>query len=313
VESAVAPTETATPAAPVETPDPAGAESTKEAGSGTGGGGSTPVSAPASSHLSQTSTLPSTRAASSTTHASGTAVVHSVRSQVRELNTTASTDQVGELAESVRHDTAAAAQVVDRATPDRAAPFGRVWHLVRHSLQLGSDALRAGLIDLLAPDIAKILPSQAGVAIGTRSHHAASRLPNALPTGAYLRYRATLMNPFLTQPLAEIGGVEAARLGAPNATAIGDSSPAPAVALGDSRTSSSERSVNLPTVGGEGPPPFPTLPQTAASGLGSSSFVPIVALLALLALVVPAILRRLREVPSFRAPLLFVCVLERPG
>jgi hypothetical protein len=49
------------------------------------------------------------------------------------------------------------------------------------------------------------------------------------------------------------------------------------------------------------------------SGSGASFFVPIAALLALLALASPAILRRLRELPDFPAPTPFVCALERPG
>jgi len=50
-----------------------------------------------------------------------------------------------------------------------------------------------------------------------------------------------------------------------------------------------------------------------SSGSGASFFVPIAALLALLALASPAIFRRLRELPDFPAPTPFVCALERPG
>jgi hypothetical protein len=53
--------------------------------------------------------------------------------------------------------------------------------------------------------------------------------------------------------------------------------------------------------------------QAAASAPGGSSFVPIVALLALLALVAPAMLRRHWEMPASAAPIPFVCALERPG
>lgn len=64
---------------------------------------------------------------------------------------------------------------------------------------------------------------------------------------------------------------------------------------------------------GNHPLPHQGSSQAAASGLGGSSFVPIVALLALLALAVPAIFRRLREMPDFAAPIPYVCALERPG
>jgi hypothetical protein len=275
------PTETATPTTPVETPEPAEAvEAAEEAVNSTAESESAPVS--------------------------------------RKLNATtpASTDQV-EMAERTRHDAAktpapvrhsakTAAQVVDQA-----APPGRVRDLVRHPLQLGRDALQGGFIDLLASDRAETLLPPTEIAVGTHSHHAASRLPNALPMGAYLRHRATILNRILMQPLVEIGGVEPAWLGAPNA--IGNLSRPSAVAARDSLASPDERSVSFPTFDGKVPLPSPTLPQATASGLGSSSFVPIVALLALLALAVPAIFRRLREAPAFSVPTPFVCALERPG
>lgn len=66
------------------------------------------------------------------------------------------------------------------------------------------------------------------------------------------------------------------------------------------------------------PPDSPGFPSGSttrvdASGSGATIFVPIAALLALLALASPAILRRLRELPDFPAPTPFVCALERPG
>jgi X-X-X-Leu-X-X-Gly heptad repeat protein len=51
----------------------------------------------------------------------------------------------------------------------------------------------------------------------------------------------------------------------------------------------------------------------AAAGSPATTFIPFVALLALLALAAPAIGRRLGEAPRFRAPVPFVCALERPG
>ena len=61
------------------------------------------------------------------------------------------------------------------------------------------------------------------------------------------------------------------------------------------------------------PLPAPGSPGAIAPGSGSPIFVPLAALLALLALVAPAILRRLGEVPGFRPPTPFACALERPG
>ncbi|HEX5376134.1 MAG TPA: hypothetical protein VFW48_08240 [Solirubrobacterales bacterium] len=51
----------------------------------------------------------------------------------------------------------------------------------------------------------------------------------------------------------------------------------------------------------------------AAAGPTGSFFVPLAALLALLALAAPAVLRRFGEAPDFRPPTPFVCALERPG
>jgi hypothetical protein len=62
----------------------------------------------------------------------------------------------------------------------------------------------------------------------------------------------------------------------------------------------------------DGPMPAPGSSGVAAGSTGSF-FAPIAALLALLALVAPAVLRRLGEVPDCRPPIPFVCALERPG
>jgi hypothetical protein len=67
-----------------------------------------------------------------------------------------------------------------------------------------------------------------------------------------------------------------------------------------------------PPPGGNGPAPSPDLPQLIASG-ASSSFVQIAALLALLAVAAPAILRWLRKAPGLRAPAPFARALECPG
>lgn len=62
-----------------------------------------------------------------------------------------------------------------------------------------------------------------------------------------------------------------------------------------------------------GPGPRPGSPAAVGSASGGTSFAPIVALLALLALVAPAIFRRPLRVPSSRAPAELACALERPG
>lgn len=62
----------------------------------------------------------------------------------------------------------------------------------------------------------------------------------------------------------------------------------------------------------EAPTPAPGSTQAAAGSAGST-FIPIAALLALLALAAPATGRRLGKAADFRPPVPFVCALERPG
>ena len=61
--------------------------------------------------------------------------------------------------------------------------------------------------------------------------------------------------------------------------------------------------------------PLPTPPGTSSSGggIGGSFFIPLAALMALVALSAPATKRRLREAAALPAPTPFVCALERPG
>jgi hypothetical protein len=61
------------------------------------------------------------------------------------------------------------------------------------------------------------------------------------------------------------------------------------------------------------PLPAPESPGGIETGSGGSFFVPLVALLALLALVAPATFRRRLADADFPPPTLFVCALERPG
>jgi hypothetical protein len=99
-------------------------------------------------------------------------------------------------------------------------------------------------------------------------------------------------------------------------------------AAGGDPAVSMSRSPSLPAAGGirfgsdggrfshDSPFNHPSPPLDApgaAPGSGGSFFVPLAALLALLALVAPATFRRLGAVPEFRPPIPFVCALERPG
>jgi hypothetical protein len=132
------------------------------------------------------------------------------------------------------------------------------------------------------------------------------------------RVGVALLESLGMQHLAEFGGIEPLRSAAPSplansAAGLMPRPPVPPAATGVSPGGASERPGDLAPLDGNYPMPSPGTPDGAVSGLGGSSFVPIVALLALLALAASAILRRLGEGPAFRAPSPFVCALERPG
>jgi hypothetical protein len=144
--------------------------------------------------------------------------------------------------------------------------------------------------------------------------------PSAPPASASPSPRAgvALLASLRMQHLAEFGGIEPLRSAAPSA--LGNSAaglmprpPVRPVATGVSPGGAGERPGGLAPLDGNYPMPSPGTPSGAVSGLGGSSFVPIVALLALLALAAPTIFRRLGEGPDFRAPAPFACALERPG
>jgi hypothetical protein len=107
-------------------------------------------------------------------------------------------------------------------------------------------------------------------------------------------------------PARKLLGTAGAANGVPSPGILGSVPPA------------GDRELLRPTPGspGEGPLPYQRPPSEApavGSGFGGSIFIPLVALLALLALAPPASLRRRRSVPDCQAPTPFVCALECPG
>jgi hypothetical protein len=114
------------------------------------------------------------------------------------------------------------------------------------------------------------------------------------------------------QPMAASAGGSSSSGGPPRLSADG-----PRLLSVAAIDSAGERfATSMPPIDGNNDPQrWPGSPAGAAAGAGtgSSSFVPIAALLALLALAAPAIFRRLGELADLRAPTPFVCALERPG
>jgi hypothetical protein len=160
-----------------------------------------------------------------------------------------------------------------------------------------------------------------GVGFGASPPGAIPAAPSLPRPGSRQAERDTSLDGLFMQRPVEFGGLETLWRPLPLSGASGSSTgdlrlvPAAAVAAAGG-SSVVERFANPAPPGGDRPPPPPGSPlqtQLGASGTGSSPFVPIAALLALLALAAPAIFRRLGELADFRAPTPFVCALERPG
>ncbi|HEU4944524.1 MAG TPA: hypothetical protein VFT10_05115 [Solirubrobacterales bacterium] len=194
------------------------------------------------------------------------------------------------------------------------------WHLVTTGMQ-ATDLLTAGLIDpmrrptgllnFLAPASAEVeAPAQSSPARQEASPKAPMSVPELAAAGLLSVKGTTASGPSVDVSQLETGGLElggaqsskagrtalSPKLGIPNAGAAG-------MTTGD-RGGSAPANIPLPT---------PAPPANAVADSGGSIFVPIVALLALLALVAPTAQRRLGRAADFRLPTLFVCALERPG
>jgi hypothetical protein len=227
---------------------------------------------------------------------------------------------VAETVGAVGHLEQTATQTVDRVTPAVHALLTPVHDTLDfHPVDAVSEILQRVPLDLIdLTRVENLLTSSPGLSaleVGAFSPPASSS-PGTPPAKADLRQHTSTRDGLAMRYLAGPGGVE------PWLDVRGVAgTPAP----GDdpSQVSVDVASHSLGTTGGrpEGLVPLdpnsPTHslegPQVAASASGGSSFVPIAALLALLALAAPATLRRLGEVPDCRAPTPFVCALERPG
>jgi hypothetical protein len=171
----------------------------------------------------------------------------------------------------------------------------------------------SSLLDTSSPASAAIMPPSAGPAQtdGDSSKGGALDFFEPLPAGLFSNWN----------PIAS-GGSTGKRLilsGSGRADKVESASRRPGTLGKVSPPATSGAGTSLDASSSKGPAPLdvplptPKSPEAIAPGSGDAFFVPFVALLALLALVAPASMRRLREVPDFRAPTPFVCALERPG
>jgi hypothetical protein len=177
---------------------------------------------------------------------------------------------------------------------------------------------RRDAISLVTPTtsaIKEVRPATPGTSPGSAQRPSAGGAPHfsmPLPTGASSldRDADAPLSP-LAKYSGEPGGFEAPSLATANGRyleGLASSTVASAARGGSDPAGHLNDPAPL-----DGPVPLPGAPAAAVSSSGDAFFVPIAALLALLALVAPAIFRRLREVPNFPAPTPFVCALERPG
>lgn len=301
-----------------------------------------PTAAPASGPSSSSPVPPPPGAGAAGAGAAVTAARTQLKQAVRRPDPAARVPDVraaDPAAPSIRSGSEQAVRTVDRAAQtaaqtvasgtkpsdlpvDRAlAPLDGVLSPARDTLHFASDTVRHSSRALLTPSgVASLLPSIGPLAgIGGAFSPALPGAPETLPAGASPspRVEDAILESLRMQHLAEFGGIEPSprfvlpsALGNPALGALARSPAPPANAIGVSPGGAGERPEGLAPLDGNDPMPSPGAPEGAVSGLGGSSLVPIVALLALAA---PAIFRRLGEGPDFRAPIPFVCALERPG
>ncbi len=250
-------------------------------------------------------------------------------------DTTAPLEEVRSAVPSIRSASAQTGAVVDRAVETVARtvsetapgdlPVQRTLPPDLHPLQVAGEALRRSPPALLPASAVKSSPSTAaqpatgkasplptlweapGVLPSSASalaHEQAGRLGLGASDGVHMPHSVRR------------GRIDPLRFFAPGTVrgpAGGSLSQPPAAAVGTSPGAVGGHSGDLAPPDGHDPMPSPGSLAAAASGSGGSSLVPIAALLALLALAAPAILRRLGEGPGLRAPPSFVCALDAPA
>ncbi len=227
-----------------------------------------------------------------------------------------------------------AAKAVDRVAPTShldtpSHDLGSALNGATDALHETNEALKGKAVDkaldlVAAESTQTVLPPAgglSGVGFGASPPRATPAAPSLPWADSPRAERHTSLDGLFMQRPVVFGGLETLWRPLPLSGASGSSAadlrlvPTAAVAAAGG-SSVVERFANPAPSGGDRPPPPPGSPlqtQLGASGAGSSSFVPIAALLALLALAAPVIFRRLGEVADFRPPTPFVCALERPG
>lgn len=275
---------------------------------------------PSTAHLPSTADLP-------------TPDVRAVSNAPKDDTAVPSTDQALELARTARQVTTKATTTIVQSAKstaeavDRVAPVDHLHTLSLHPLQMASGALQmarsalpSGVKALAVPEGVEDLRSanRAPLEVGADafSPPVASAIPRTATAGFRGRELAISLDNSSIRHLLDLAGVEPLPSGVPGvSTSSSPGRPGMSRAnLGDvSATPVDKRLADFAPLDGNAPQPAPGSPQNEAGGAGSTSFIPIAALLALLALAAPVICRRLGEAPDLRPQTPFVCALERPG
>lgn len=173
---------------------------------------------------------------------------------------------------------------------------------------LGS--LGPAAVEALVPSVGPLLEAATGPSADRPLGFPAPPQPGSL-------FHLPVIGGSTLQRLPEPGGVEAVAAGSRASDHLDGPAMRQAAANGASAIfagTAIDRSRSQNPAPTDVPLPAPGSPGAIApGGSGGPIFVPLAALLALLALVAPAIPRRLGGVPAFRPSTPFVCALERPG
>jgi hypothetical protein len=329
VQATLPPTPEAVTSEPVEAAEP---EPVSEAASVAAESAS---SATPSAASQATPTHPSTAHLPSTTDHPAPDV-RAVSNVAKNVAAVPSTDQALEqLAQAApRVPTKATAAIVDsaRSTVEavgQVVPVDDVHTLPHHPLQMASGAVQmargallSGVRALAVPGGLEGLRSSSGgpLEVGADTFSPPARTP-AIPTTATTGLRRPELTASLDNSpirhLLDFAGVEPLPPGVPGVSI--SSSPSrdglDQADLGDVFTAPVDERFadDFTPLDGNAPQPAPGSSQDGAAGAGGTSFIPIAALLALLALAAPAIRRRFGEGPDLWPQTPFVCALERPG
>lgn len=257
--------------------------------------------------------------------AGATSRVSEVASRVSEV---VETSQPSKVVETVSHDTVeAATHVVESAgsttpTGEVGKTGSRVLSSAAGSLRSTGDSLRSTADSLRETGRNVVQAGIAAIGGAEFTSPGPADSPPASPGMAGPKGGVGALSGSRLPYVGGPGGIEPLQLSTSNrsgGSAVGSPSPsmpstgAELLSSGGSEARGSRPAASESSDGNGPSGPPPQTSPSAAPGLGGSFFVPIAALLALLALAAPAITRRLRERADLSPPLPFACALERPG